>query len=105
MKSHDLSLPAWGPYSKAYAGISHIPDPAAGMRFDLAVFPGFYRRRVDVPNVNWEGQYYPWQARPDLSSFTYRHELEWKDRVYVDTEFIRVSDTTRLIRAVACSRR
>ena len=52
MKStHDLSLPDWGPYSKRYIGISHIPDKASGMRFDLSVFPGFYRRKVEVPNV------------------------------------------------------
>lgn len=27
---HDLRLPAWGPYTKRYMGISHIPDVAAG---------------------------------------------------------------------------
>jgi len=25
--SHDLRLPDWGPYTKKYHGISHIPDP------------------------------------------------------------------------------
>lgn len=39
--SHDItSLHAWGPYSKRYAGISHIPDMKAGMRFDFSVMPG-----------------------------------------------------------------
>ena len=36
--SHDLRLPAWGPYTKRYMGISHVPDVAAGLRFDLSVF-------------------------------------------------------------------
>ena len=38
--SHDItSLQAWGPYSKRYAGISHIPNMQAGMRFDFSVMP------------------------------------------------------------------
>jgi hypothetical protein len=24
--THDLRLPAWGPYTKKYNGLSHIPD-------------------------------------------------------------------------------
>lgn len=39
--SHDIaSLHAWGPYSKRYAGISHIPDMRKGIRFDFSVMPG-----------------------------------------------------------------
>lgn len=38
--SHDIaSLHAWGPYSKRYAGISHIPDMSKGIRFDFSVMP------------------------------------------------------------------
>ena len=41
--SHDIaSLHAWGPYSKRYAGISHIPDMRKGIRFDFSVMPGYY---------------------------------------------------------------
>jgi hypothetical protein len=88
----DLTLPAWGPYTKAYMGISHLPALAAGasadgVRFDLAVVPGFYRRKVDVPNVMWESGYHPWEAAPDLSYYAHRHELEWRDCVYVDVSF------------------
>ena len=42
--THDLRLPDWGPYTKKYTGISHLPDPKSGLRFDLSVFPGYYRR-------------------------------------------------------------
>jgi len=96
--SHDLSLPDWGPYTKRYIGISHIPDVKSGLRFDLSVFPGFYRRKINVPNVMWESGYHPWEASPDLNFFSHRHELEWKDRVYVDISFSKIDDNVRLIR-------
>ena len=57
--SHDItSLQAWGPYSKRYAGISHIPDMQAGKRFDFSVMPGYYRNRQLVPHVLFESSYY-----------------------------------------------
>ena len=96
--SHDLRLSNWGPYTKKYMGISHIPDEKAGLRFDLSVFPGLYRRKVDVPNVMWESGYYPWEASPDLSYFSHRHELEWKDKVYCDISFSAMDENRRLIR-------
>jgi hypothetical protein len=98
--SHDLRLPAWGPYTKKYTGISHIPDIAAGLRFDLSVFPGFYRRHIMVPNAKWESGEHPWTATPDLRHFAYRYELEWKDQVYCDVAFSALAgaDDVRLIR-------
>jgi len=62
--SHNLRLPAWGPYTKKYTGISHLPDLASGLRFDLSVFPGYYRRQVMVPNAKWESGFHPWEAAP-----------------------------------------
>ena len=103
-QNHDLTLPAWGPYTKKYSGISHIPAAGDGVRFDLAVFPGFYRRRVDLPNVTFESGYHVWAAAPDLSCYTLRHELEWKDRVYADISFAPLGPDARLIRAELCNR-
>jgi hypothetical protein len=60
--THDLRLPDWGPYTKKYTGISHIPDIHAGLRFDLSVFPGYYRRQVLVPNVVGSG-FHPGKLR------------------------------------------
>ncbi|TKG95428.1 hypothetical protein EYV94_08265 [Puteibacter caeruleilacunae] len=97
-RSHDLSLPNWGPYTKNYIGISHIPDVKKGIRFDLSVFPGYYRRKVTVPNVMYESGYHPWDASSDLKYFSYRHELEWKDQVYTDISYSYVNDNARLIR-------
>lgn len=85
--THDISLSPWGPYSKKYAGISHIPDMQKGMRFDFSVFPGYYRNKALVPNVIYESGYYPWQINADMTKITYRYELEWKDKVYVDVTY------------------
>ncbi|MFA7287699.1 MAG: trehalase family glycosidase [Melioribacteraceae bacterium] len=95
---HDLSLPDWGPYSKRYIGVSHIPDVKSGLRFDLSVFPGFYRRKVFVPNVLFENSYHPWEASPNLEYFSFRHELEWKDQVYTDISYSEIDSSSRLIR-------
>ncbi|MCK7553757.1 hypothetical protein MKQ70_01560 [Chitinophaga sedimenti] len=92
--SHDLRLPAWGPYSKRYAGISHIPEMQSGMRFDFSVLPGYYRNKLLVPNVRFESQYFPWQVQKDLSAFSYRYELEWKDQVYTDVTYTLLDSTS-----------
>ena len=96
---HDLTLPAWGPYTKRYVGISHVPATNTGLRFDLSVFPGLYRRKANPPNVLFESGYYPWETTPDLSYFAFRLELEWKDQVYADVSYTKLDDHSRLIRA------
>ncbi|HML48220.1 MAG TPA: hypothetical protein PKE04_15870, partial [Clostridia bacterium] len=88
----------WGPYTKRYAGISHIADASRGIRFDLSVFPGLYRRKVDVPNVTWESGFHPWEASADLSYYSFRHEVLWKDQVYCDIAYVRLADNAVLIR-------
>ncbi|THF78406.1 MGH1-like glycoside hydrolase domain-containing protein [Cohnella fermenti] len=96
--THDLRLPEWGPYTKKYIGISHIADRKRGIRFDLSVMPGLYRRNTEVPNVTWESGYHPWEAAPDLTYYSFRHELEWKDKLYADISYSRLTDSSRLIR-------
>jgi hypothetical protein len=102
--THDLRLSAWGPYTKRYIGISHVPDAGSGLRFDLSVFPGLYRRKVDVPNVTWESGYHPWEAAADLSYYRHRHELVWKDRVYCDIDFCRLDRNAALVRCACVNR-
>lgn len=101
---HDLELPVWGPYTKKYMGISHIADPKRGLRYDLSIIPGLFRRKVDIPNVLWESGYHPWEASPQLDYFCHRHELEWKDRVYCDIAFARIDDNARLIQCECVNR-
>lgn len=95
--THDISLPAWGPYSKKYAGISHIYDMNAGMRFDFSVLPGFYRNKILIPNVTFESGYFPWEVNNDLTRNTYRYELEWKDKVFVDVTYSVIDSLTVLV--------
>ena len=92
--SHDItSLPQWGPYSKQYAGISHVPDVSKGIRVDVSVAPGLYRHsNVCVPSALYESGCYPWEVSPDLRHITYRQEIEWKDRVFVDVTYHVVDD-------------
>lgn len=96
--THDTRLPSWGPYTKKYAGISHIPDETKGIRFDFSIIPGLYRRKLVVPNVLWESGFHPWEALPDLSYYSFRYEIEWKDKVYCDVSYTWVDDDTRLVR-------
>jgi len=96
--SYNLQLPDWGPYTKKYLGISHIADKKRGIRFDLSVFPGYYRRKVKIPNVRWESDYHPWEAASDLRYYSNRHQLEWKDKLYCDISYSEIDAQSRLIR-------
>lgn len=95
-----MMLPSWGPYSDRFNGISHIPAANNGLRFDVLVQPSLYLRNLTpLANVKRESRYHPWQATGDLSYFSYRFELEWKDRVYCDVSFSKVDEQSRLIKA------
>lgn len=94
----DLDLPAWGPYTKEFAGISHIPDVERGLRFDLSVFPGLYRRRQTVPSVNSDTGFYAWSADPNLRTYTLRHVLGELESLFVDITYA-AHDGGRVIRA------
>lgn len=96
--THDLDLPAWGPYSRRYAGISHIPDVKTGMRFDFFVAPGYWRNKVLIPSVRHESGYYPWNITNDYKEITYRYQLEWKDKVYSDVTYYTVDTNTVLVK-------
>ncbi len=99
--NHDIRLSPWGPYSKKYAGISHIADMEDGMRFDFTVCPGYYRNKVIVPNVLFESGYTPWKVSADMKAITYRYELEWKDQVYTDITY-HTLDSSRVLVEMNC---
>lgn len=97
---HDLTLlPQWGPYTKKYIGASHIADENSGIRFDLSIFPGVYRRKTELPNVVFETSHYPWQANTRLTHYKYRHIIEWQDQVYCDVDYLLANESTQLFRA------
>ncbi|SMD08577.1 MGH1-like glycoside hydrolase domain-containing protein [Pedobacter africanus] len=99
--THDMLLSAWGPYSKRYAGISHIPEFKSGIRFDFSVFPGLYRYKPSVPHVLLQSDYFPWKSNDDLTKYTFRHELLWKDEAYADVTY-EVVDSSSVLVAVRC---
>ena len=97
MKNYDLNLPAWGPYNKLYMGAAHIADREKGFRFDLNLFPGFFRKSVMLPKDNVDSGVKVLASSTDLSNYIYRYELQWKDEIYVDAEFISGNETLKIV--------
>lgn len=100
-QTQDVSLPGWGPYSSSIAGIVHTVDPARGAGFHLSVFPRYYHGKAHLPTEQEESFHFPWFAMEDLSLYTYRFELEWKDRLYCDVSYIRIDDDAYMIEVEA----
>lgn len=94
LKSHDLSLPVWGPYNKKFVGFSHLADEKKGLRFDVDVFPGFYRRSVMQTKTIADGGAKLWQSRPDLAHFVIRYELT--NDVYCDMHVSQQGETAQV---------
>ena len=96
----DLHLPLWGPYGKKYAGVSKITEvegfPAA--RLDFLTVPGVMGFGINVPNATVPSAFHPWEASADLSYYSFRHELEWKDRVYADVSYTKLDGGSFLVR-------
>lgn len=100
--SHDIaSLSQWGPYSKEYFGISHIDDVSSGIQVEFCLVPGVYRRNVKVPCALFESDVHPWDVSDDMRHITYRQEIEWKDRVYVESSY-HVLDDNRVLLEARC---
>jgi hypothetical protein len=97
--THDLpGLPDWGPYSKKHFGISHIPDVRRGLSFDFSIFPVLANSPVKAPSVTDPSGVHPWEASPDLDFYSLRFETIWKDQLYCDLSFARLSGHSRLVR-------
>ena len=88
MKNYDLTLSDWGPYNKFYLGAAHVADKKKGIRFDLNLFPGLYRKSVILPKDNSDSGTKIMESSIDLSHFVYRYELIWKDELYIDADFL-----------------
>ena len=98
--SHDItSLSKWGPYSKEYFGISHIADLDSGIQVEFCLVTGQYRRNFKIPCALFESGVHPWSVTPDMKHITFRHDIEWKDRVYVDATWHILDDNRVLLEA------
>ncbi len=93
-------MPVWGPYSKKYMGISRVVDsaPQSGARFDFSVHPTVWNSSVPVPNVTFPSNYHLWHCNGDYSFYSYRYELMWKDMIYCDVSFSKISGKAYLMR-------
>ena len=93
-------LGKWGPYSKKYSGISRIVDhnTESGVRFDCVVSPAIENADSRVPNVTVPTGVHPWEAKSDYSFYSYRYDLEWKDKVYADVSFTKLDNESVLVR-------
>jgi hypothetical protein len=98
-RTHDLpSLPLWGPYSKKYFGISHIPDIKRGLSFDFSFFPRLTQGPMKLPSVLDPSNVHPWETAPDLSFYSLRSETIWKDQFFCDQSFFPLSERSRIVR-------
>lgn len=90
----------WGPYSKKYAGISKITthEKQSGSRFDFVTAPAIMGLDIKVPNVTLPSAYHPWLSSSDYSFYSFRHDLEWKDVIYADVSYTRLSQNSTLVR-------
>ncbi len=95
-------FPAWGPYGKKYMGLSRIADHSfkkgIGVRFDFTVAPAIFGTSIAIPNVTVPSGCHPWLSSGDYSFYSYRYDLEWKDRVYADVSFSKINDEATLVR-------
>lgn len=99
MKKMQKIMPLWGPYSKKYSGISRITDhEEKGVRFDLVVSPAVSNTNTCPPNVTIPVGVHPWTAKADYSHYAYRCDLEWKDKIYADVSFTKLTDESVLVR-------
>lgn len=94
------AMPEWGPYSKKYFGISKVLSHSReeGVRFDFTVLPAVANSDCKAPNVTLPVGVHPWECKSDYSYWSYRQDLEWKDIVYSDVSFTRLSDGATLVR-------
>ncbi len=90
----------WGPFSKKYAGISHIAEHEkySGIRFDFSVAPAISAFDIRVPNVTLPSAYHPWLCSSDYSFYSYRYDLQWKDKVYADVSYTKLTNNSILVR-------
>lgn len=93
-------FPAWGPYGKKYMGLSRIAEHKykSGIRFDLTVAPSVFGMNIKVPNVTVPSGCHPWLSSGDYSFYSYRYDLEWKDKVYADVSFSKINEEATLVR-------
>ena len=100
MSKMEKVMPTWGPYSKKYFGISKIADHKSekGVRFDFVVLPAISNTDAKAPNTTIPVGVHPWDAKSDYSFYSYRQDMEWKDVIYSDISFTKLTADSTLVR-------
>lgn len=78
--ANEIEAAVWGPYSKKYHGISHIPSGsrAEGSRVDFTFFPTLAYAGTPLPNVCVPSGVHLIEANEDTTFYTTMHELEFE---------------------------
>lgn len=84
----EIDVPAWGPYSRNYAGVSRmIKGELSDQMIDFIPVPGYVRGKAVIPDLHFDSGYHFWMALPDLSYYSIRYDLAWKDLEYCQAEY------------------
>ena len=102
-RTHDLSLPDFGPYARDLMTLSHIADSGRGLRMDFFLVPGIHRRSFFPPMTLRECGYYPAEASADFSYYSMHQELEGRDGFFCETAYFKISGHFRAGRIVFCN--
>lgn len=97
-KTRDLSLPDWGPYSKAHFALSHITDKKKGTLFECLLIPGIAGQKKYYPAKKACFDYVPIDADADLSFYSMRCNM--LDNLQADLNFYGNRDDVRLSETV-----
>lgn len=89
-----------GALFKKYSGVSRVTEHETekGVRFDFISLPAVSNTDAKAPNVTIPVGVHPWDVKSDYSFYSYRQDLEWKDVIYSDVSFTKLSDESVLVR-------
>ena len=77
---------------------SHRARNGKSVRFDFISLPAVSNTDAKAPNVTIPVGVHPWDVKSDYSFYSYRQDLEWKDVIYSDVSFTKLSDESVLVR-------
>ena len=76
---------------------SHRARNGKSVRFDFISLPAVSNTDAKAPNVTIPVGVHPWDVKSDYSFYSYRQDLEWKDVIYSDVSFTKLSDESVLV--------
>lgn len=99
--SKDVQIPDWGPFSKQFAGVSHVIGN--GDRFDFTVMLAEGGKKPLAPDVLTATGFHPWQASGDYRFFSHGMNIDG-DTLFANVSFVPFGDNARLVRVEITNR-